>query len=1044
WQPPAGMTLLCGGEPLPEDLRRRMLATGASAWNLYGPTETTIWSTIARVADDALPVHVGRPIANTEVLVIDHCGQLAPVGLPGELCIAGDGLARGYWNQPALTAERFASHPFQPHARLYRTGDLARWRADGVLEHLGRVDHQVKIRGHRVELGEIEAWLDRHDGVQASAVVAREHLGTQQLVAWYVRAPGAAVTQADLAQWLARQLPDYMVPALCVAVPELPLTPSGKVDRKALMARSPEVERPALRATPRGDLEAAVLALWQELLQVRGIGVDDGFFASGGDSVSAVLLAQRISSRFGLEFRAPELFRHSTVREIALHLAQREGARVAAPARSDVPLAQAQAAPAPDAEALGDSLAIIGIACRFPGADDAAAFWQQLREGREGSVVLSREELLAAGVPAERLADPNFVPVRYCMAGRDDFDAGFFNISPRNASFMDPQFRALLQHAWLAVEDAGYRPDEIPDTAVFMSASNGFYKTLLHEAGTVAEADAYAAWIAGQGGSIPTMVSYQLGLQGPSLAVHSNCSSSLVGLYLAQQCLRSGEARQVLVGGATLFAIPEVGHQHQPGLNFSSDGHCRAFDAEADGLVGGEGVAVVMLKRAIDAVADGDAIYALVRGVGVNNDGADKAGFYAPSVRGQSRVIRKVLDATGIHPESIGYMEAHGTGTRLGDPVEVMALGEAWRHYTDKRQFCRLGSVKPNIGHLDTAAGLAGLVKVVMSLRHGEIPPSLHFRTPNPEIDFAASPFAMADRLLPWPAGEQPRRAALSSFGIGGTNAHAILEEAPVARATPVPDDVAQLVVLSARTEPQLREVAQRLLAHLERHAEVRLADVAFTLQRGRKPLAWRFACNVRQREELVTALRAWLSGSAPGGCHFGEVRDAVLVDEQEDADALVTLWLARGRLDKLARAWVQGLAFDWQLLPQAAGARRIHLPAYPFARERHWVDTAGAPAPAQAFAAEPVAGRMAQPVWRARAAAPGDLPARTLLVVCGQLALQADALRALLPPATQLLALTTDGSNAAEAFTNAGVHLLEALRPLVAESDPGLVQLLH
>ena len=1006
WRNEERMKLLCGGEPLPPALKQQFVASGSEAWNMFGPTETTIWSTAAPIDDGDAGVSIGTPIANTQIHILDRYGRLAPLGVAGELCIGGDGLARGYLGNPALTAEKFIANPFEPGTRLYRTGDLARWREDGTLEHLGRLDHQVKIRGHRVELEEIETWLDRHASVGQSVVVARAQQGSQQLVAYYV-AKARPATPAQLREHLARHLPDYMVPALYVPLAELPLTANGKTDRKALAAREPVVQRMETAPVSDSRVEQELLAMWRVLLDIGSIGVDDRFFELGGNSVTAVILARQIGDRFGIDIRAPDLFKYPTVREVARLVTRPATSRPAAPApEAKERLWQGGGAPG----YYRDSLAIVGISCHLPGARTLAQFWENLRQGKESSTPLSHDELRRAGVSDEVLNDPNFVPLQYSMEGKDLFDPAFFNISPKNAVFMDPQFRVLLQHAWQAIEDAGYAAQSIPDTAVFMSASNGFYKTLLHNSGTVDSADEYAAWIAGQGGTIPTMVSYQLGFKGPSLSVHSNCSSSLVALYLANLALQGGEARCALVGAASLFPIPGAGHFHQPGMNLSSDGHCRTFDAAADGLVGGEGVAVVMVKKALDAIEDGDHIYALVRGVAVNNDGSDKAGFYAPSVAGQAAAIDKVLTATGIDPESIGYVEAHGTGTRLGDPIEVMALDEVYRRYTHKTQFCRIGSVKPNIGHLDTAAGLAGLIKVALSLRHGEIPPSINYSTPNPDIDFASSAFSVVERLSTWPETGAPRRAAVSSFGIGGTNAHAVLEEYRVgANATTGGE---QLIVLSARTEEQLKTYAGRLLEHVRGvdRARLDLGDMAFTLQTGRKPMAWRAAFQARTLAELSDRLERFIAGGAAEGCFRAHVRpagEAAPVADRDDADHLVARWLAQSRLDKLAIAWVGGLEFDWSVLHRDGEARRISLPTYPFAEERYWVE-AGTP-----VARAGTKLLLAHPVWKHR-------PVEAVP----------------LPPYERRVRLEPKPSGATEAerYRSLCVQVFEALKPVVSE----------
>ena len=397
--------------------------------------------------------------------------------------------------------------------------------------------------------------------------------------------------------------------------------------------------------------------------------------------------------------------------------------------------------------------------------------------------MLSAAELRRLGVSEEIIGNPKYVPVRSSIAGKDLFDPAFFKISPKDATLMDPQLRLLLQHAWRSIEDAGYIPADVTDTGVFTSTSNSFYGAGLfasaNAAGVLDNYDHYQAWLLSQSGTIPTIISYKLGLTGPSYAVHSNCSSSLIGLHTACQSLLRGEVRHALVGAASLAARESTGYIYQDGLNFAADGHVKTFDARADGMIGGEGVAVVLLKRAAEAVADGDHIYALIRGVAVNNDGIDKAGFYAPSVQGQAEVICRALDATDVDPRTIGYVEAHGTGTSLGDPIEFAALSQAFRKYTAGEQFCGLGSVKSNIGHLDVAAGLAGTIKAALALRHNRIPPTINYTQAGSGIDLANSPFYIADTATGFAPGQHPRRAAVSSFGIGGTNTHAILEAPP-------------------------------------------------------------------------------------------------------------------------------------------------------------------------------------------------------------------------------------------------------------------------
>ncbi|CAM2069621.1 Amino acid adenylation domain-containing protein [Sulfidibacter corallicola] len=976
WRNREGVRVLCGGEALPEPLAQRFAETGCDVWNMFGPTETTIWSTVRHIEPGA-PVTIGKPIANTHIYILDGRGEPAPVGVPGELSIGGDGVASGYLNRPELTEARFVEDPFVSGGKVYRTGDLARWLADGSIEFLGRMDGQVKVRGYRIELGEIESRLDARPEVAEAAAVVRRDGDNHRLVAYVVPAAGARIDAPALRAALKRSLPDYMVPELILELDALPLTPNAKLDRKTLAARPIAVQRVPAAQVPQSELESQVRDIWRTALEVAEIGVDDGFFEVGGNSISAVIVAARIQKALDAPFDVTALFRHPTIRETARHIAKMRGEEPAAEGlraqrtprvvplngRRPAPSDQALETPDRDAVDLPDyydhSLAVIGLSCRFPGADDLDAFWDLLREGREGGTTHTRDDLRQRGVPERVLRERDLVSRSLGIAGKDLFDPGFFGIPPRDAAFMDPQFRHLLMHAWWAVEDAGYAPGAIPDTSVFVSAGSSLYQALCHEirsGGYVLErTDDYVAWLLGQGGTIPTLISYKLGFRGPSVFVHTNCSSTLTGLHLAWRSLQAGEARHALVGGAALFPGTNLGYVHQAGLNFSSDGRIKAFDAAADGMISGEGVGVMLVKRAVDAVRDGDRIYALVRGVAVNNDGAEKAGFYAPSARGQAAVIDRVLTETGVDPATIGYVEAHGTGTKLGDPIEVAALREAWRPHTDAKGFCGLGSVKTNLGHLDTTAGLAGCIKTVLALHHGQLPPTLNYRRANPAIDFTDSPFYVVDRLQPWPEGSEPRRAAVSSFGIGGTNAHAILEayrpsRHAAERAALAPVRCSRyLVPLSARDEARLRDYAASLLTWLNERAAgdgaFELADLAFTLGAGRAAMAQRLVFAVTDEVRLRRELARFLAGKGDGTAWFRGAADKAGDDllSEDDQRRLVAEWIERRQFERIAKAWCAGYPVDWSALWGSFSSedrrppRRIAAPSYPFARESYW-----------------------------------------------------------------------------------------------------------
>ena len=944
--------VMVAGEAFPKEMVAEAVRAfpGARVENIYGPTETAIYACGYACGAEGIRganTPIGKPIANTRLYVLDRGRRSAGVGVPGELAISGEGVARGYLNRPELTAASFVDSPFEPGERLFLTGDLVRWLRDGQIEYFGRIDQQVKVRGFRVEPGEIEGILNQHPGIQTSAVVAVEQGASRQLVAYYVPKPGAMpIGSQTLVSHLGAVLPDYMLPQFYVPVEAIPLTSSGKVDRHALATREFRRDTQGVKTLPQGAIEDKIANIWKDLLKFDSVSATDRFFEVGGNSLLAVTLAERVSREFRCAFPAAAVFKHATIQAIARQLAPAEAldavpqARVCALPSRDLPTTPQDDYPC----YYDDSLAIIGMSCCFPGANDLDQFWRMLCEGRAGGRFLTPEELLARGVPEALIRDPKFVPLSLAIEDKDVFDADFFNIPARNAFLMDPQFRQLLTHAWRAVEDAGYAPGKIPETSVFMSAGNSFYQRVLDRAGLVEPSDAYASWVLAQGGTIPAMISYALGFTGPSLFVHTNCSSSLAGLHLACQSLRAGESKYALVGGATLFCPSRDGYLHRPGLNFSSDGRCKTFDAAADGMVGGEGVAVIVLKRAREALADGDAIYALVRGVAMNNDGPEKAGFYSPGVRGQAAVIDAVLRATRVDPESINYLEAHGTGTHLGDPVEVMALTDAYRRQTTRNRFCGLGSVKSNIGHADTAAGLAGCIKLALSLRERTMVPSINYQTPNPAIDFAGSPFYVAEKLTPWAPGATPRRAALSSFGIGGSNVHAILEECVEVTSHRAAREMRGpfLVPLSAKNPERLREMMANLHRFMDTHDAVAIGDVAYTLAVGRAPMDARAVFLVNDRADLRLKLQhAGASGNPGEGVWIGSAPEKKGDDllSPDDAQAMAAKWKNEGRLDKLAQLWVRGFALDWNLFFDAQRCRRVHLPSYPFAKNRFAVD---------------------------------------------------------------------------------------------------------
>ncbi|WP_372527865.1 amino acid adenylation domain-containing protein, partial [Piscinibacter sp.] len=851
--------LLIGGEALSVPHVRRALDAlpEMSLINGYGPTECTTFTATYRIPRE-LPaqtrsIPIGRPITDTPVYVLSPSMQPVPVGLVGELYVGGRGLARGYLRRDDLTAERFIASPFgAPGDRLYRTGDLVRYLSDGNIEFIGRADGQVKVRGFRIEVGEIEAALSSHPAVKASAVVAaKDAAGNARLVAYLV-ANQAEVPTPELRSYLAERLPEFMVPAAYVWMAAFPITANGKLDRRALPL--PSAERPDLAEPyqqPVDDAERRVCAAFAEVLGIDRVGRVDNFFELGGNSLLVLKVLSRLERDGATRLSTNTFFRQPTAAALARELsagaadvsvdARRLSHRTNGPRQLDQ-----------------EPIAVIAMAGRFPGARDVEQFWDNLCAGRD-TITFFKDGELDPGLPASLTSDPCYVKARGVIDDVDMFDASFFGISPREAELMDPQQRVFMELCWECLERGGHAPDaSTGPVGVFAGMYNATYfqRHVMYRPDLIEKLGEFQVMLANEKDYIATRIANRLNLTGPAVSVHTACSTSLVAVAQAFASLRAGQCDMALAGGSSINCPPRSGYLFQDGSMLSPDGRTRSFDAQAQGTVFSDGATVVLLKRLSDALADGNTVHAVIRGVAVNNDGRDKASFTAPSVDGQAAVVAAAHDAAGVDPRSVSYVETHGTATPLGDPVEVEALTRAFRRHTEDTGFCRIGSLKSNVGHMVIAAGAAGVIKTALSLSTEQLPPSIHYDTPNPKIAFPDSPFIVNDRLTPWPRSQQPRRAGVSGFGVGGTNAHVVMEEAP----TIEPSSAAvgpQLLQLSAKTRAALDTMAAQLADHLAAHPQLNLADVAHTLQVGRSRFAHRLCVVSDSAEHAAAALRS-------------------------------------------------------------------------------------------------------------------------------------------------------------------------------------------
>lgn len=610
---------------------------------------------------------------------------------------------------------------------------------------------------------------------------------------------------------------------------------------------------------PQTAMEQRLAAIWRRVLGLAEVDLHSTFFELGGSSLMLLRLHQQLQAAVSQRLSPVDLVQHPTIHALAEHLEQQG----AASSHHGSPRMSERTGASPL-----EGIAIVGMAGRFPQAPTLAKFWQNLCAGVESIREFTDEELRAAGVPEHVFADPGYVRTAPVLDDIKSFDAAFFGLAPSEAKLMDPQHRLLLECAWEAFEDAGIDPEAYGGRiGVYAGANYSTYllNNLLTQPDFIlqmATGDSFQLELASDKDNAATRISHALDLKGPGLCVSTACATSLVALHLACQSLRQSESDMALVGAANVLVPQNRGYLYREGRIFSTDGHCRAFDARANGTMLGSGAGVVLLKRLSDALLDHDPIYAVIRGTALNNDGSEKIGYTAPSVSGQAAVIAEAQALAGVEPGTVGYVEAHGTATSLGDPVEVTALSQAFRAGTAKRQFCALGSVKTNIGHLSKAAGMAGLIKTALALKHKQIPPSLHFSTPNPQIDFQDSPFFVNTELRPWAnLGPHPRRAGVSAFGTGGTNAHAVLEEAPPQ--TPSGEALPfQLLPLSGRSAAAVETMAQNLAAHLRADLTPDddprlLADVAYTLQTGRRHFEVRRAVICQSRAHAIAQLSA-------------------------------------------------------------------------------------------------------------------------------------------------------------------------------------------
>lgn len=828
-------SILFGGEAINAYIIKRFLKyrtnnnNPITLINAYGPTEATCYVCRNIITQDSLSnehlTSIGEPINNTHLYILDH--NLCPTQ-EGELYISGASLAIGYHNSNALTKEKFIPNPFnssKPFSRMYKTGDIVKKLESGELIYIGRIDDQVKIGGFRIHLNEIENQLLKHPSIVMATVLVE--IGGEQhktLSAYLVFESAQKIIHADdLRSFLSQTLPPYMIPAKYHKVDELPLNVTGKVDKKELHKLPFTDLTFHVDISNNNEIEEVITTVWKHLLNRKHIEVDKNLFDLGANSLLISEACTQINQKIHADLKIMDLLSFPTIQKLAQHIQGTE---------------QPANLSRKKHHHSDDKIAIIGMSVRLPKAKNITEFWSNLCHGKD---CLTRFDEL------EKTKEKNVVNARGILDDIELFDDSFFKYSRAEASLTDPQHRIYLECVWEALEHAGAIPNKNKNKifSVFsgMTDSTYLYENLFKNKKVMAFYDNFQQRLATSTCTLSTQASYRLNLKGKSVNVNTACSTGLITVFHACQDLLNGHS-DIAIAGASSITVPQLkGYTYTKGSILSLDGYCRPFSDNANGTVFSNGVAVVILKRLKDAIADNDTVYAIIDGCGINNDGDDKISYTAPSLNGQIECIQEALRQANLRPQDIGLIETHGTGTALGDVIEFNALKSVFSESTNSLSHCTLSSVKANIGHTDVTAGLAGLIKAALCIYHKQIPPLIHFQKLNSNLSFEDSPFLINTSLIDWKSKSR-RHAGVSSFGVGGTNAHLILSEHKHSKTiNEAAKAKEELIILSAKTEQALNQQIDQLLSYMDAAptlTKTKISDVAFTLQTGRDNFQWR------------------------------------------------------------------------------------------------------------------------------------------------------------------------------------------------------------
>lgn len=775
--------------------------TQAKLHNHYGPSETHVVTsyTMDRDVDswNVLPP-IGKAIDNVGTLILD--ADLQPSN-EGELYLSGVCLAHGYIHENDKTNERFITHN---NIRMYKTGDLVTKNIEGEIIYLSRLDGQIKLRGYRIELGEIEAKIEElvNDAEVVVQVIRPEN--SEPYLTSYIK---GNYSEKSLRESLQLALPEYMVPRFFMELNAFPMTPSGKLDRKKLPL--PEFKRPQLDTDyepANNETEQKLIALWSELLGIKEIGINDRFFDLGGTSLTAMSLLAELKNMTEKSLTIVDLFQYATVAGQAKFIQGETSTKILKKKTNG-----------------NTDVAVVAMTGRFPGANSVDELWALLSNNKEG-IEFFNSDSMHVSVDRDVLKNSNYILATGEYSDCDLFDASFFGMTPREAELMDPQQRKFLELSYEALELAGINTKSYQgEIGIFAgSANNTYQNNLAFHSDKVSKFGDFNVMLANEKDYLATRVAFKLGLTGPAISMNTGCSTSLVAIIQAVDSIRNGQSDIALAGGISISGQLKKGYLHQTDSIFSKDGHCKPFDKDASGTLFNDGAGILVLKSLESAKADNDNILAVIKGVGLNNDGRDKMSFTAPSVTGQKDAIVKAMVDADISPNQISYVEAHGTATPVGDPIEVSALTQAYQELgVNSSHKVMLGSVKSNIGHLTSAAGVTGVIKTIMALQYNKAPGTLHNQNP---IDLSGTPFSVTNKNSEL---ENNSFAAVSSFGVGGTNAHIVIEGRSI-----INDKIRkteELFVISAKNESSLELMQNDLDSRLKNSD---LVNTSYTLSK--------------------------------------------------------------------------------------------------------------------------------------------------------------------------------------------------------------------